>query len=58
MIIKAVRNEKDRTYFDKSVKFVATGSNYVDYVLPVGTLYEIEKVEGGYYSMPSKRNKR
>lgn len=58
MIIKATRNEKDRTFFDKNVKFIATKSNHVDYVLPVGSLYEVEKDENGYYSMPSKRNKR
>lgn len=58
MIIKAVRHEKDRTFFDKKVKFAVTKSDYVDYVLPIGSLYEVEKDENGYYSMPSKRNKR
>jgi hypothetical protein len=57
MIIKATSNGKDCTYFDKAVRFQATKTNYVNYKLPVGSLYEVRRMGDGLYSMPSARNK-
>lgn len=57
MIVQVTRVEKDKSFFDKSVKFQGTKAAYVNYALPVGSVYQVEEVEQGLYSMPRHRNK-
>lgn len=57
MLVTATRKEKDRTFFDKAVKFQCTKEAYVEYPLPIGSMYVVEEVEKGLYAAPCARNR-
>ena len=56
MVIVVTRREKDRTYFDKNVKFRTTKDSYVNDWLPIGAVYEVE-VKGALCEPPSPKNR-
>jgi hypothetical protein len=57
MVIIVTRNEQDKTFFDKAVKFECSKEAYVNYTLPVGSAYQVEQRKDGLCSSPTAKNR-